>query len=131
MMGGMGMEFNTESAKPRFIYKRNPLVEKAFQIFQINKTEEYDLVGEYVLVDESEDLDLTEKNVMNLITVLNGRQNLIDLSNLTTNRLLYNIVEENAGDGSEVKIMLRTHDGKGVSKENALITIKKGVFYDN
>ena len=67
---------------------------------------------------------------MNIVTSLNGRaERVLDLKNLTSERLLYNIVDnEDAEESNLVTIMLRTHDGMGVSKENAVLKIEKGVF---
>ncbi len=122
--------FKDKGEKTRFIYKRNPLVEHAFQIFEFKEDKgDYEPVGDYTLIDLDEDLDITEKNVMNLITLLNGKTNLIDLSNLTSDRLLYNIVG-NTEEGEFVTVMLRSHDGEAVSKENAVLKIEKGVFDD-
>ncbi len=127
----MVQNFNIESEKPPFIYKRNPLVENAFQIFQWKEDKsDYEPVGDYTLLDTEEDPELTEKTVMNIVTSLNGRtERIIDLKNLTSERLLYNIVDnKDAEESNLVTIMLRTHDGMGVSKENAVLKIEKGVF---
>lgn len=124
----MSLKFNDKSEKPRFIYKRNPLVENAFQVFEFKDDKaNYEPVGDYTLIDTSEDPELTEKNVMNLVTLLNGKTDLINLSNLTSNRLLYNIVDDTE-ESEKVTIMLRSRSEKGVSKENAVLKIEKGVF---
>jgi hypothetical protein len=61
----MVKNFNIESEKPQFIYKRNPLVKHAFQIFMFKDEKgDYEPVGDYTLLDMSEALDLTEKKVM-------------------------------------------------------------------
>lgn len=116
--------------RTRFIYKPNPLVDRAYQIFEydIDKSS-YDLAGEYVLINKDEDPQVTEKKVINLITLLNKKDDLIDLSNLTKARMLYTIVPE-AQSGDQTKIILRDYDGSGVSKDNAVFTIRKGVLYD-
>lgn len=126
----MGLKFNDESGKPRFMYKRNPLVKHAFQIFELKSgKQDYEPVGDYTLIDLAENLEVTEKTVINLVTLLNGRTNLINLTNLTSDRLLFNIVDNKDTEESNfVTIMLRTHDNKGVSKENAVLKIEKGVF---
>tara|TARA_B100001013_G_C24525648_1_gene408745 strand:+ start:90 stop:494 length:405 start_codon:yes stop_codon:yes gene_type:complete len=127
----MVQNFNIESEKPPFIYKRNPLVKNAFQIFQWKEEKrDYEPVGDYTLIDTEEDPELTEKTVMNIVTSLNGRTDrILNLKNLTSERLLYNIVDnKDAEESNLVTIMLRTHDGMGVSKENAVLKIEKGVF---
>ncbi len=128
----MEQNFNTESEKPPFTYKRNPLTDHAFQIFQWKEEKgDYEPVGDYTLIDLEEDPELTEKTVMNLVSGLNGRsERLIDLQNLTSDRLLFNIVDNKDTEESDyITIMLRTHDQKGVSKENAVLKIEKGVIY--
>lgn len=128
----MNTDFNESFAdsgdKPRFIYKRNPLVEHAYQIFEFKPDKnDYEPVGEYIVLDTEEDVDLTEKKMGNLVTLLNGKRDLTDFGNLTKTRLLFNIVPRTA-DEDPTKIIFRTHDGAGVSKENAVFTIEKGVL---
>lgn len=122
-------DFGEESEKPKFIYKRNPVLETAWQIF-IYKDEkaDYEPVGEYTVIDTQEDTEITEKKLMNLMRLMNGRERLIELGNLTGTRLLYNIVPDTSDDN--VKIIFRTYDGAGVSQENAILIIEKGVFQD-
>ena len=129
----MVQNFNTESEKPPFTYKRNPLTQHAFQIFQWKEDKgDYEPVGDYTLIDLDEDPELTEKTVMNIVSSLNGRTDrVLDLKNLTSERLLFNILtnEDDTEESDFVTIMLRTHDGMGVSKENAVLKIEKGVFH--
>lgn len=87
----------------------------------------YEPVGDYVLVDLSEAADITEKKLINLIGIMNGRQNLVDFTNLTGQRILFTIVPE-APETNREKIVFRTYDGSGVSRENAVLTLEKGVF---
>lgn len=114
--------------RTRFIFKPNPLVERAYLIFEYDfKKSSYDQVGDYILLNKEEPRDITEKKVINLMTLLNGKRELIDLSNLTTTRVLYTVVPETQAM-NQTKIILKDYDGSGVSKENAVITIRKGVF---
>lgn len=120
--------FNEEGEKPRYIYKKNPLVEHSFQIFEyFEHKQNYEPVGEYTLIDLSESIDITEKKVSNLITMMNGRKRLIDLKNLTNERILFNIIPRTE-DSTQQKVVFRTFTGEGVSKENAILTVDKGVF---
>ena len=122
--------FNDQGEKPQFIYKRNPLIEHAFQIFMFKTDkQDYEPVGEYTLLDTSEDRDLTEKKVINIISILNGRKNLIDLGKLTNCKVLFTILPKTAEE-DPTKIMYRNHDGNGVSEENALLVLEKGVLDD-
>jgi hypothetical protein len=43
--------------------------------------------------------------------------------------MLYSIVPE-AQAGDQTKIVLKDYDGSGVSKDNAVFTIRKGVLHD-
>lgn len=123
-------DFNEESEKPEFIYKKNPLIPHSYQIFQYKKDKaNYEPVGNYDLLDLEEDEELTEKRVMNLIALMNQRKRTIDLSSLTNARTLYTMVPVKPQDINQ-KIIFRTHDGAGVSKENAILVIEKGVFHE-
>ena len=129
------MDFNEKSEKPVFIYKPHPEVEGAFQIFGFfDDLQDYDHVGEYVPVDEDISSELTEKITENLIALLNDREEqMFNFGNLTNGRLLFNIVDnkkDDPDDNKYFKIMFRTFDGKGVSEENAVFKIEKGVFYE-
>lgn len=123
--------FNEEGEKPRFIYKKNPLLEHSFQIFEyFEHKQNYEPIGEYTLIDLDEDIEITDKKVSNLITIMNGRKRLIDFTNLTNQRVLFNIIPRDE-DSTQQKVVFRTHSGEGVSKENAILTIDKGVFNDD
>lgn len=121
-------KFNDRGEKARFIYQRNPLTEHGFLIFQYkDDKQEYEPIGEYTLIDFTEDIEITEKKVINLVTIMNGKRDLIDFSNLTKERVLFTIVPE-APESHKEKVIFRTYDGDGVSRENAVLTIEKGVF---
>lgn len=123
--------FNEQGEKSPFIYKKNPLVEHSYQIFQYKKEkQDYEPVGEYVVLDTKEDIEITEKKMINLVAILNGKQGLIDFKNLTNERILYNIVSDTPENINQ-KVIFRTYDGSGVSRENAVLTIEKGVFHDD
>ncbi|MCC7305345.1 MAG: hypothetical protein IT558_03690 [Alphaproteobacteria bacterium] len=125
----MGLKnFNQESEKPQFLVKPNPLVPHSWQIFTLKKGKgDYEPVGEYTLIDTSEPTDITEKKMINLSSILNGKKRLIDFTNLTDKRILFNIITD-APEADHEKVVFRTYDGKGVSKENAVLTVEKGVL---
>ena len=124
-------KFNDKGEKARFMYKHNPLVPHSFQIFEFQEEKKsYEPVEEYTLLNLEEDPDITEKKVINLISILNGKQNLIDFKNLTNERILYNIVSTD-DDSKQQKVIFRTYDGSGVSVENAVLTMEKGVFHES
>ncbi len=127
----MAMEFNTESKKPRFTYKHDALVPHTFQICRYDDAKKtYEPVGSYTLLEHSEEFSLTEKKVLNLIAILNGKQSLMDLGNLTKTRVLFNIVPKSS-EGDPTKIIFRNHDGDGPSRENAILVLEKGVLHDD
>lgn len=124
----MALGFNENSEKARFTYKHNPVDPKSFQIFENRRGyTDYSLAGHYTVLDLQEDRDLSEKKVMNLIALMNGRRAL-DLGHATGNRTLFQVLPKKI-DSDPTKVIFRTHDGKGVSTENALFEIRRGVFY--
>lgn len=123
--------FNEEGEKPRFIYKRNPLIEHGFQIFELKDEKgDYEPVGEYTLIDLDEPLDITQQKVSNIVALMNGRKRLIDFKKLTEERVLFHIVTDNSPENINEKVIFRTYDGDSVSKDNAVFEIEKGVFKD-
>jgi len=123
--------FNDTGEKPQFIYKRNSLVENSFQIFMYrDEKADYEPVGDYTVIDLDEDPDLSEKKIMNVISILNGKEDLMQLGNLTQTRVLFTIVPKKSDD-DPTKIIFRNHDGEGTSEENAVLTIEKGVLNDS
>tara|TARA_R110001592_G_scaffold29350_9_gene106596 strand:+ start:14190 stop:14660 length:471 start_codon:yes stop_codon:yes gene_type:complete len=117
-------------ARSRFVHKPNPLIERDYQIFEYNiEIGDYNHIGDYVLLDKEEHRDITDKKVMNLMSILNKKDDLIDLSSLTNKRVLYTIVPE-AQAGDQTKMIFKDYDGSGVSKDNAIFTIRKGILYD-
>lgn len=126
----MVQKFNEHSEKPQFIHKPNPLVNRSFQIFEFKADKQiYEPVGDYTVVDMAEPVEITEKKLSNLSRLLNGKRDLVELGNLTKKRLLFTIIPRTS-ESDPIKIIFRDHDGKGVSKENAVLTLKKGVLND-
>jgi hypothetical protein len=122
--------FNDKGEKPEFMYKRNPLVAHSFQIFRFKDDKgDYEPVGEYIVIDAEEAIEITEKKMGNLIRILNGKKDLEQLGNLTKTRILFNIVPK-ASETDPTRIIFREYDGKGVSKENAVLTLEKGVLHE-
>ncbi len=114
--------------RTRFIHKQNPLVERSYQIFEYDFTKgDYEHAGDYVLLKKDEPREVTEKKLINLMTLLNGKDDLIDISNLTNARVLFTVIPE-AQSGEQTKIILKDYDGSSVSEDNAVFTIKKGVL---
>lgn len=122
------MDFNEESEKPEFIYKRNPLVARSFQICKyFENKHDYIPVGDYTVLDLEEEMELSENRISNLMVALNNKKRSIDLTSLTNSRILFTVVPRRPEDLHQ-KVIFRTYDGAGVSKENAVMVIQKEVF---
>lgn len=127
----MVKDFNIESERPQFIYRHNPLLPGGFLIFMFREEKgDYEPVGEYTLLDTAEEPSLTEKKVMNIVSLLNGRRKLLELGNLTKNRILFTIVPKSS-DEDPTKIIFRNYNGSGPSEENAVLILEKGVLHES
>lgn len=111
--------------RPIYVYRQHPLLDRAFLICIKNRSGEISPVGDYTLLDHSEAPELTEKKVMNLVSRLNGEKELVQLGELTKSRLLFHM-KPKADDDPKQEIVFYTYTGKGVSKENAILTLEEG-----
>ncbi|HPD82298.1 MAG: hypothetical protein R3D88_09335 [Alphaproteobacteria bacterium] len=113
-------DFNSESRAPLYAYQRSPVNERAFLIVKKPApTAEPVPVGDYTVLDREEDISLSEKKVMNLISLLNGRKRLMQLGHETNSRILYNVISEK-DEENKTKVLFYKLGNQGVSKENAL-----------
>jgi hypothetical protein len=119
-------DFNAEAKTPRYGYVPSPVNPRAFQIVKYANSQSNDPkpVGDYTVLDSKEDPGLTEKKVMNLVTLLNGRKSLMQLGHETNARILYHVVSEHDDDG-KARIVFYHLGKEGVSIENALFRIEK------
>jgi len=117
-------DFNAESKVARYKYERSPVNERAFMIMRSDESgANASPVGDYTVLDEKEDIQLSEKKMMNLISLLNGRKRLMDLGHETKTRVLYNVISER--DAENKTQVLFYHLGKtGISVENALFRLE-------
>ena len=109
-------------SRPDFIYRHNPVHDRGFQIMKRGTHDNYEVVGEYTILSKDEPQDLAEKKVMNLITLLNGRDNLIDLGAQTGTRLLFER-KSYAEDTGRDEIIFYELGARGVSRENGLLIL--------
>lgn len=116
-------DFNAESRAPLYAYQRSPVNERAFLIVKKEERADAVPVGDYTVLDKEEDIGLTEKKVMNLVSLLNGRKRLMELGHETNSRILYNIVSEK-DEENKTKVLFYKLENKGVSKENALFRLE-------
>ena len=119
-------DFNHEAQSPKYTYQKSPVHPRGFMILKYgdDMADDPRPVGDYTVLDAGEPLDLSEKKVMNLISLLNGRKALMELGHETKSRVLYKIVNERDEDGKFRVVFY--HLGKsGVSVENALFRIER------
>lgn len=120
-------QFNDTGDKPRFIHKQNPVAERDYQIFEFKEEKhDYEPVGDYVLLDREENKELTDIKVERLVRFLNGKREVQDFSHLTTAQLLFQVVQR-TDENAPTKMIFRTKD-EGVSTENAVFTLEKGIL---
>ncbi len=119
-------DFNQEAVSPKYIYVKSPVHPRGFMILKYadDMGNNPAPVGEYTVLDMSEPMDLSEKKVMNLISLLNGRKALMQLGHETKSRVLYKIVNERDEDNKFRVIFYHLGSG-GVSVENALFRIER------
>lgn len=120
-------DFNLEAKTPRYGYAPSPVHPRAFQILKYTDSarEVPRPVGDYTVLDSKEDPALSEKKVMNLVSLLNGRKNLMQLGHETGTRVLYHIVSECDDDGKS-RVLFYQLGKEGVSIENALFRMEAG-----
>lgn len=120
-------EFNETTKPPRYTYRRSPVQDSAFQILEYKNgmTSAPVPAGEYTVLDKTEDPGLSEKKVMNLVALLNGRNNIMDLGNGTKTRTLHHTLPGTDEEGRSKIMFYKLEEGAGVSKQNALLRIKE------
>ncbi|HRQ60878.1 MAG TPA: hypothetical protein PLO23_05135 [Alphaproteobacteria bacterium] len=125
------MDFNQSTELPRFMYKPHETQAHSWVIFEYKNYKGpkggYDAIGSYEVTDRTENPELSEKKLNNIIILMNGKKNPETLQNLTYERVLYNIVPKDK-ETDPTKVVLRVYNGQGVSKENAVLTLERGLF---
>ena len=109
--------------KAAFTYRPNPVLSGSFLICKKEDGGHVHPVGDYTLLDRNEDLNLTEKKVVNLVTLLNGGDDLVPLGEQTKSRVFYHRKPKAEGD-LKTEVVFYAYTGEGVSKENAIFTIE-------
>ncbi len=119
-------DFNDSGILPTYTYRPSPIGTRAWQILKFTKglADEAQPVGEYTVLDKEEDPLLSEKKVMNVVSALNGRQNLIQLGEETKSRQLFHVLNDGL-NGAPMRIMFTSYDGTQVSQENALLQMER------
>jgi hypothetical protein len=123
-------DFNEPADRPKYTYRLNPLYEKSFQVMKWNdEFNEYVPFGDYTVVDDKEEHELSEKRVMNLVSALNERRRLMDLSEETKSKTYFHPVQGQDDDGKS-RVIFYINTGEGASKENAVFTFEGGIDDD-
>lgn len=116
-------DFNEQSKLPVYSYGRCPVNQRSFLLYRNSRNYKADVVGDYTVLDKEEDINLSEKKVMNLVSILNGRQNLMQLGEGTKSRMLYHVVD-GGEDKEQAKVIFYRLGEQGVSVENAFFRIE-------
>lgn len=111
------------ASRGHFTYRPNPLLGRSFLICRKERSGDVTPVGDYTVLDEAEDLSLSERKVMNLVMRMNGEKDLIPLGEQTRSRLLFHVKPKPDHD-PRTEIVFYTQSGRGVSKENAILTVE-------
>jgi hypothetical protein len=106
-----------------FTYRPSPVLGGSFLILRRENAGDFVPVGDYTVLDREEPSGLSEKKVMNLVSQLNGRADLIHLGDQTKSRMLFHIKPRVLED-QKAQVVFYTYDGKGVSRENAILTLE-------
>lgn len=123
-------EFNTNTAKALYGYKRHPMQAHAFMITKKDEDSEYQSIGEYLVLDKTEDHGVSERKLINLVSALNGRKELLDIGQETEQRMLFHAVPRTSPKEKSKIIFYSWQEDGGVSKENAVLTIEEDIEDD-
>jgi hypothetical protein len=120
-------DFNEGAVRPQFSYRPSPVHERSFMIlYWDDMAGDYRPYGDYIVLDDAEERELSEKRVINLVGALNQRRNLIDLGEETKSRTHYH-VQPGKDEQGRSKVVFYTYTGEGVSRENAVFTFEGDV----
>jgi hypothetical protein len=120
-------DFSAVSDGAVFLYRPHGFVPHAFEILK-KAAGDMIPVGEYMVLDTSEDPSMTEKKVMNLVSLMNGNTSLIDIGADSGKRLYFHIVPKSADDTRQ-QIVFRERGYEGVTRENALLLLDGDIFH--
>lgn len=107
-----------------YTYRPNPILTRSFLIMKRDDDGDLSPIGDYTLLDWNERPDITEKKVMNLISLMNGEKQLINLGDETGTRLLFHRKPQETPE-DPAQIVFFTYDAQSVSRENAILTLER------
>lgn len=108
-----------------YIYRQNPLLSRSFLILRKDRHGDAVPVGDYTVLDWNEDSSLSEKKVMNLVSLLNGNEGM-NLSEAVDGRLLFHCKPKPEGSIGQ-EIVFYNYKGNGVSHENAILSLQEEI----
>lgn len=109
-----------------FIYRPSPVLDRSWMIYRKTQTGDLSPVGDYTVLDRDEQETVSEKKIINLISVLNDNEDMIMLGEHTKSRMMFHRKPKvDALDPDQV--VFYTYNGDGVSRENAILTLEAGV----
>ena len=106
-----------------FTYRPNPILNRSYLLFRKDGAVETP-VGDYTVLDLSESQHISEIKVMNLVTQLNGRDDVVPLGEHTKSRLLFHVKPKADETDPRTEVIFYTYNGKGPSRENAILTFE-------
>ncbi len=117
---------NQTEIKGTYTYRQSPVLNRSWMIYNKDASGGLSPVGDYTVLDADEDLLISEKKVMNLISLLNGEDELMELGAHTQSRLLFHR-KPRSDEADPQQVIFYTYSGAGMSRENAILTLQAGV----
>ena len=112
--------------KGTFTYRQSPVLNRSWMIYCKNAEGDLNPVGDYTVLDRDEDELISEKKLINLVSLLNGDEELLSLGSHTQSRLLFHR-KPKKDDTDPTQVIFYTFSGEGLSRENAILTLQHGV----
>jgi hypothetical protein len=107
-------------------YRPNPVLNRSYLLFRKDGMNETP-VGDYTVLDTSEAPHITELKLMNLVSKMNGREDLVPVGVQTNARLLFHVKPKLDATDPRTEVIFYTYTGKGPSRENAILTFEGSV----
>lgn len=115
--------------KDTFIYRQSPVLSRSWMIYRKDGRGDLTPVGDYTVLDREEREDVSEKKIINLVSLLNDSDDMILLGGQTNSRLLFHRKPKIDPQDPD-QVIFYTYGGEGVSRENAILTLDPGVAAD-
>lgn len=112
--------------KGTFTYRQSPVLSRSWMIYCKNAEGDLNPVGDYTVLDRDEDEIISEKKIINLVSLLNGEEELMELGAQTQSRLLFHR-KPKKDQADPTQVIFYTFSGEGMSRENAILTLQHGV----